>query len=101
MPAKSSGLHVYTGNACARAVAAIIASYDRASGLRPDCRSDATTRPEARGGTGVERQCVEIGFRLLQVRLARRALVIGRRDQGADREFGKRDRRDQRFVGEE
>lgn len=48
MPAKSVGLQVKTGSPCAIAVAAIIASYARAAGLRPRCRSDAATRPNAR-----------------------------------------------------
>src|SRR5882757_1121896 len=47
MPAKSSGLHVYSGMFSAMAVAAIKASYAFAAGMRPTDRSDAATRPKA------------------------------------------------------
>ncbi|MDT5168873.1 MAG: hypothetical protein QOD02_2204, partial [Mycobacterium sp.] len=47
-PAKSAGLHVYSGNAFAIALAAMSASYARAAGLRPDARSAAATAPNAR-----------------------------------------------------
>ena len=80
MPLKSSGLQVYTGNAWASAVAAIIASYERAAVLRPDCRSDAATRRfcersslnfagQTTRFTGVKREGIEIRFGLLQMRL--------------------------------
>lgn len=47
IPAKSSGLAVYNGRPLAMAIAAIMASYDRAAVFRSDRRRDAATRPNA------------------------------------------------------
>jgi hypothetical protein len=51
MPAKSAGLHVWSGRSLAIAVAAMSASYARAAGLRPARRKEAATRPNARAAS--------------------------------------------------
>ncbi len=43
MPVKSAGLQVWIGRSLAIPTAAIMASYARAAGLRPDRRSAAAT----------------------------------------------------------
>ncbi len=48
IPVKSSGFAVYSGKPVASAVAAIMASNERAAGFRPDRRNEAATRPKAR-----------------------------------------------------
>ena len=65
--------------------------------------------PPQRGGNlaegarriGVERHRIQVGFGLLEVRLARGALPLVRSQQRADRKLGQRDRRDQRLAGED
>jgi hypothetical protein len=54
-------------------------------------RGDTTKRPR---GRSIKWQRVEIGFRLLQVRLPGGAIPVSRCDQGANRQLGKSDRAD-------
>ncbi len=48
---------------------------------------------------GIERQRVEVRLRLLQMRLACRALFVGMGDMRPHRQLGQRDRADHGFVG--
>ena len=66
--------------------AAIIASYARALGLRPERRRDAATCPKARAASGIEGERVEVGLGLLEMRDARRPLLFGsKRREGPPR----------------
>src|SRR5579863_1481749 len=55
---------------------------------------------ESPRGRGIKRDWIKIGFSLLQVRLARRSLRVASRDERADGELRKCDRRDQWFGRE-
>jgi hypothetical protein len=77
MPVKSSGLHVYTGGPFARAVAAIIASYARAAGLRHGATERCSHPAKGAGRRRIERQRIEVGLGLLNLCLAGGAFEIG------------------------
>lgn len=70
-------------------LAAISASYARVAGFRPDARNDAAT---------VEIQYVEVRLRLLQMRLTRRALLVGLDHVRPNRQFRQRDHTYDRLV---
>ena len=65
--------------------------------MRPERRSDAAERS---GRCGIKGKGVEVGFRLLQTKLARRPLAWICRDERTDGELRERDSRDQRFRWE-
>ena len=76
-------------------VATTIASLLRALTVRPEVRSDAATRPNARGAV-VEEERDEVGLGLLQHGLAGGALRVGAGHERADGQLGERDGGDER-----
>ena len=66
---------------------------------RPAQRCSNLTERTSR--TRIERQRFEVRLGLLEMRLPGSALLIRCRDERSNREFGKRDRGDQRLLGQE
>jgi hypothetical protein len=97
IPLKSSGLHVYTGSACASAVAAIIATYDRAAVFHPDGRSESATRPKARAAEASNGATRRSRIRPAGNAPAARHAPDPTSRQAAHGRFGQRHRSDQRF----
>ena len=70
------------------------------TGLAPCILKRCGDPTERSGRRGIKGKWVEVGFCLLQSKLARRSLARIRRHQGTDGEFRERDGRDERFRWE-
>jgi hypothetical protein len=93
-PTKSAGLHVYSGTACASALAAMSASYTRVAGSRSRLapRRAQVRRYAAKcsDAVSVERKYVKVRLRLLTMLLTGAALAIVARDVRTRGQLGQR-----------